>query len=128
LDNGTTWSLLGYGLAVQRVHSEPGGTRIIYLVTDDLPNRITDFLMIETIRHVATQGGGGLDLNFAVMRPAVSGERTDFLARWGAAQQLVDWQGPSWSRCGASTPSTARARCRVTSSWGVSTSSPARDW
>jgi lysyl-tRNA synthetase class 2 len=49
----------------------------------DLPNGIMDFLLIETIHHVASQGGGGLDLNFAVMRAVVSGERNDFLARLG---------------------------------------------
>ena len=47
----------------------------------DLPNGIMDFLVIETIKHVAAQGGGGLDLNFAVLRTLVSGERTGFLSR-----------------------------------------------
>jgi lysyl-tRNA synthetase class 2 len=49
----------------------------------DLPNGIMDFLLIKTIRNVAAQGGGGLDLNFAVMRAVVSGERNTFLARLG---------------------------------------------
>jgi lysyl-tRNA synthetase class 2 len=49
----------------------------------DLPNGTMDFLMIETIQHVAGQGGGGLDLNFAVMRAVVAGEHTGPLARLG---------------------------------------------
>ena len=49
----------------------------------DLPNGTMDFLIIETIHHVAGQGGGGLDLNFAVMRAVVSGERSGLLARLG---------------------------------------------
>lgn len=47
----------------------------------DLPNGIMDFLVIETINHIAEQGGGGLDLNFAVLRTLVSGERSGWLAR-----------------------------------------------
>jgi len=49
----------------------------------DLPNGIMDFLLIETISHVAAQGGGAVDLNFAVMRAVVSGERNGFLAWLG---------------------------------------------
>jgi lysyl-tRNA synthetase class 2 len=49
----------------------------------NLPNGIMDFLLIETIGHVAARGGGGMDLNFAVMRAVVSGERNGFLARLG---------------------------------------------
>jgi lysyl-tRNA synthetase class 2 len=49
----------------------------------DLPNGIMDFLLIETIQHVAARGGGGLDLNFAFMRAVVSGERKGLLARLG---------------------------------------------
>jgi lysyl-tRNA synthetase, class II len=49
----------------------------------DLPNGIMDFLVIETISHIAAGGGGGLDLNFAVMRTVVSGEENGLLARLG---------------------------------------------
>jgi lysyl-tRNA synthetase, class II len=52
---------------------------------EDLPNGIMDFLVIETIGHVAAQTGGGLDLNFAVLRGFVSGEDTSWIARWGRA-------------------------------------------
>ncbi|HEY8719891.1 bifunctional lysylphosphatidylglycerol flippase/synthetase MprF [Pengzhenrongella sp.] len=48
-----------------------------------LPNGIMDFLVIETIKHVAAETGGGLDLNFAVMRSVVDGEATGWLARAG---------------------------------------------
>jgi lysyl-tRNA synthetase class 2 len=49
----------------------------------DLPNGIMDFLIIETINHVAASGGGGLYLNFAVLRDIVAGERTGWLVRLG---------------------------------------------
>lgn len=49
----------------------------------ELPNGIVEFLIIETIRHTAASGGGGLDLNFAVMRAVVSGERSGWAARLG---------------------------------------------
>ena len=49
----------------------------------NLPNGIMDFLVIETIKHVAATSGGGLTLNFATMRTIVSGERTGWLARLG---------------------------------------------
>jgi len=49
----------------------------------ELPNGTMDFLVIETIKHVATTSGGGLTLNFATMRTIVSGERTGWLARLG---------------------------------------------
>jgi lysyl-tRNA synthetase class 2 len=52
---------------------------------EDLPNGIMDFLVIETIGHVAAETGGGLDLNFAVLRGVVSGEHTGRLARWSRA-------------------------------------------
>lgn len=35
---------------------------------DDVPNGLTDFLIVKTIGHIATQGAHGLGLNFAVMR------------------------------------------------------------
>jgi lysyl-tRNA synthetase class 2 len=50
---------------------------------EHLPNGIMDFLVIETLKHVAANGGGGLDLNFAIMRSVVSGEHTGWLARLG---------------------------------------------
>ena len=57
---------------------------IMHRNTDqDLPNGIMDFLVIETIARVAAGTGGGLDLNFAVMRAVMSGEQTGWLARLG---------------------------------------------
>ena len=50
---------------------------------EGLPNGIMDFLLVETIRHVAAAGGGGLGLNFAVMRSVVAGEYAGPLARVG---------------------------------------------
>ena len=47
------------------------------------PNGIIDFLVIETIGYIVGHGGGGLDLNFAVMRAVVAGERNGLLARLG---------------------------------------------
>ncbi len=47
----------------------------------DLPNGLTDFAIIETIRHVAATGGRSLSLNFAVLRGVVAGEDTSPLAR-----------------------------------------------
>lgn len=52
---------------------------------EDIPNGITDFLIIETIRHLADQGGRGLGLNFAVLRAVVSGEHDGVAARAGRA-------------------------------------------
>lgn len=49
----------------------------------DLPNGVIDFLIIETIRRIATQGGQRLGLNFAVMRTLVAGEGQSTLARTG---------------------------------------------
>lgn len=51
----------------------------------DLPNGVIDFLIIETIRHIADQDGQGLGLNFAVMRTLVAGEGQSTLARTGQA-------------------------------------------
>lgn len=67
---------------------------------EDLPNGIMDFLVLETIGHVAAQTGGGLDLNFAVLRGVVSGERTGWLARFGRA-----------------TPGASSGRARIESLW-----------
>jgi lysyl-tRNA synthetase class 2 len=41
----------------------------------DLPNGVTDFVVIETINHVRAVHKWGLCLNFAVMRAVVAGER-----------------------------------------------------
>ena len=67
---------------------------------EDLPNGIMDFLVIETIKHIAAAGGGGLDLNFAVMRSVVSGESTGWLARLGRT-----------------TPGTTPGRTQIESLW-----------
>jgi len=62
--------LAGWSLDVMRRNTD-----------EHLPNGIMDFLVIETIHHVAAESGGALDLNFAVMRSVVSGEHTGWLAR-----------------------------------------------
>jgi len=49
----------------------------------DTPNGITDFLILETIQHIADQGGQGLALNFAVLRTVISGEQTGVAVRVG---------------------------------------------
>lgn len=41
---------------------------------EDLPNGIMDFLIIETLRHVRNQGGGGVSLNFAMFRSVLTNE------------------------------------------------------
>jgi lysylphosphatidylglycerol synthetase-like protein (DUF2156 family) len=41
----------------------------------DLPNGLTDFVVIDTIEHLKANGQMGLCLNFAVMRAVVAGER-----------------------------------------------------
>jgi len=48
---------------------------------EHLPNGLTDFAIIETIRHVAESGGRALSLNFAVLRGVVAGERRSPVAR-----------------------------------------------
>jgi lysyl-tRNA synthetase class 2 len=54
---------------------------------EDIPNGLTDFLIIETIHHVQATGGDGLGLNFAMFRRVVAGESDSRLAR--AAQALL---------------------------------------
>jgi len=49
----------------------------------ELPNGTMDFLVIETIGYVADRGAEALDLNFAVLRSAVSDEHGSVLARLG---------------------------------------------
>ena len=46
-------------------------------VDPDLPNGLTDYILIETINHLASQGQWGLGLNFAVMRAVLAGEQDD---------------------------------------------------
>ncbi|HEY4375645.1 MAG TPA: phosphatidylglycerol lysyltransferase domain-containing protein, partial [Acidimicrobiales bacterium] len=61
------------------------------------PNGLTDFVVVETIRHLRDQGKVGLGLNFAVMRAVLAGERGDgsfpriqkwFLQRLGDSMQI----------------------------------------
>jgi len=47
------------------------------------PNGVTDFVVVETIRHLRDAGGRGLALNFATMRAVLAGEAGD-----GVAQRL----------------------------------------
>ncbi|MBV9285771.1 MAG: DUF2156 domain-containing protein, partial [Acidimicrobiia bacterium] len=42
--------------------------------TRDVPNGLTDFVVVETIRHLAATGHRGLALNFATMRAVLAGE------------------------------------------------------
>ncbi|WP_433220822.1 phosphatidylglycerol lysyltransferase domain-containing protein [Dactylosporangium sp. CS-047395] len=42
---------------------------------EDVPNGLTDFLIIETILHLQARGDWGLGLNFAVLRGVLAGER-----------------------------------------------------
>ncbi|RMB61966.1 bifunctional lysylphosphatidylglycerol flippase/synthetase MprF [Tessaracoccus antarcticus] len=39
---------------------------------EDVPNGLTDFLIVRTIEHIAEQGSRGLGLNFAVMRDTMT--------------------------------------------------------
>ncbi|MFC5007769.1 phosphatidylglycerol lysyltransferase domain-containing protein [Dactylosporangium cerinum] len=42
---------------------------------EDLPNGLTDFIIVETIQQLREWGSWGLGLNFAVMRGVLAGER-----------------------------------------------------
>ncbi|WP_405432038.1 phosphatidylglycerol lysyltransferase domain-containing protein [Micromonospora sp. NBC_00617] len=53
----------------------------------EVPNGLTDFVIIETIQHLRTQGQWGLALNFAVMRAVLAGERSS--GPLGALQRRV---------------------------------------
>jgi lysylphosphatidylglycerol synthetase-like protein (DUF2156 family) len=54
----------GWSLDVMRRSADP-----------DLPNGLTDFIVVETINHLKSGGQWGLGLNFAVMRAVLAGER-----------------------------------------------------
>ena len=43
----------------------------------DHPNGLTDFVVVETIRRIAAEGGGAIALNFATMRAVLAGEAGD---------------------------------------------------
>ena len=47
----------------------------------DHPNGLTDYVVVETIRHLREQGMVGLGLNFATMRGVLAGERGDNMSR-----------------------------------------------
>ncbi|MEA2716762.1 MAG: lysyl-tRNA synthetase, class, partial [Actinomycetota bacterium] len=47
----------------------------------DHPNGITDFVVVETIRHLRRRGVTGLGLNFATLRAVVAGELGDSLGQ-----------------------------------------------
>ena len=64
----------GYSLDVMRRSLAP-----------DVPNGLTDALIVATIAHLAAQGRQGLALNFAVLREVVAGERTGTVADLGRA-------------------------------------------
>ncbi|WP_432563111.1 bifunctional lysylphosphatidylglycerol flippase/synthetase MprF [Kineococcus sp. SYSU DK003] len=50
---------------------------------DDVPNGITDALIVATAQHLAENGMRGLGLNFAVLREVVAGEREGAVADLG---------------------------------------------
>jgi lysylphosphatidylglycerol synthetase-like protein (DUF2156 family) len=52
----------------------------------DHPNGLTDFVVVETIRHLRRQGHRGLALNFATMRAVLAGEAGD-----GVTQRVERW-------------------------------------
>jgi lysyl-tRNA synthetase class 2 len=54
----------GWSLDVMRHGTDP-----------DLPNGLTDFIVVETINRLKSLGHWGLGLNFAVMRAVLAGER-----------------------------------------------------
>jgi lysyl-tRNA synthetase class 2 len=56
----------GWSLDLMRRRADP-----------DMPNGVTDFVVIETIRHMRETGHFGLALNFAVLRGVLAGERED---------------------------------------------------
>ncbi|MCI4066357.1 phosphatidylglycerol lysyltransferase domain-containing protein [Micromonospora sp. R77] len=53
----------------------------------EVPNGLTDFVIIETIRHLKERGQWGLGLNFAVMRAVLAGERS--AGRMGDVQRRL---------------------------------------
>ena len=50
------------------------------------PNGLTDFVVVETIRHLCETGKIGLGLNFSVMRAVLAGERGD-----GSLTRIQRW-------------------------------------
>ncbi|MEV4134960.1 phosphatidylglycerol lysyltransferase domain-containing protein [Dactylosporangium sp. NPDC049742] len=56
--------IAGWSLDVMRRGTDP-----------DLPNGLTDFIIVETIERLRALGSWGLGLNFAVMRQVLAGER-----------------------------------------------------
>jgi len=50
------------------------------------PNGLSDFVVVETIRHLREHGGVGLGLNFATMRAVLAGERGD-----GISPRIQRW-------------------------------------
>ena len=49
--------------------------------TDEHPNGLTDFVLVETIRHLRAQGNKGLGLNFATLRGVLAQERGHGIAQ-----------------------------------------------
>ena len=60
----------GYSLDLMRRSERP-----------DHPNGLTDYVVVETMRHLREQGMVGLGLNFATMRGVLAGERGDNTSR-----------------------------------------------
>ena len=53
----------------------------------DVPNGIIDTLVVRTIERINSQGGGGLGLNFAVLRETMTTEAED--ARGHAVRRIL---------------------------------------
>ena len=66
----------GYSLDLMRRTSDP-----------DMPNGLTDFVIIETINWMAGRGLNGLGLNFAVMRAVIAGETGS--GPWQSAEKTL---------------------------------------
>jgi lysylphosphatidylglycerol synthetase-like protein (DUF2156 family) len=65
----------GYSLDLMRRSERP-----------DHPNGLTDYVVVETMRHLREQGMVGLGLNFATMRGVLAGERGD-----GTSRRVERW-------------------------------------
>ncbi|MDQ1402561.1 MAG: lysyl-tRNA synthetase, class [Actinomycetota bacterium] len=78
------------------------------------PNGVTDFIVVETIRHLQARGMDGLGLNFATMRAVLAGEKGDTVTqkveRWLLKRMSDSMQIESLWRYNAKFAPTWRAR------------------
>ena len=84
------WGPDGHPVAFCQYVPAPGvnGYSLDLMRRDDgsHPNGVTDFVVVETIRHLRERGMSGLGLNFATMRAVVAGESGD-----GLGQRAQRW-------------------------------------